>query len=544
LAKRIYILGLLALSFFIPEIKDSQAEVSCAEPVKTAYGPVAGTEEPGHAACGYKGIPYASPPVGNLRFRPPAPPLTHEGVFTADKFTPWCVQPFELGILSRNDPEIKISEDCLYLNIWRPLEKKSKGFPIMFFIHGGGYLAGSGATGMYHGERLSAKEQVVVVTINYRLGVLGFLSHPALSGEDPHYSSGNYGLLDQIAALEWVRDNIAAFGGDPNNVTIFGESAGSWSVCSLLASPLAKGLFHKAVIQSGGCDTTKPPDEGYADGEAFARALGCSGSDVLSCLRGKPFEEILSVQTAGPGQKGGVFDLKSMMRCVWVPKEDGWVLKETPIQALRSGRFTQVPLMVGSNRDEMKIYSIHWPLLRLAPKPLVSWTIKNTFGEKARKDIEHLYPYHNYRFPADAATDAIGDATLACKCYEAAEAAAPFQPTYYYRFDYDLHLAPHRFGAGHALELPFIFNTFDQPDFNIYFTRYYVKKAKGLSEAMMSYWANFAKTGDPNGSGLMNWPLYDRDQRMRMYFDLTQKVEKTDNVEKCGFWTVQNVRLK
>jgi len=536
---RIYMPVLLAVTVFILGVNIPSGVDFCAEPVKTEYGLVAGTAERGAKACGYKGIPYASPPVGNLRFRPPQPPPTHDEILVADRFKPWCMQPFDFSILARNVPGTEISEDCLYLNIWRP--KKSGVFPVMFFIHGGGFLAGSGATGMYHGERLSAREDVVVVTINYRLGVLGFMAHPALSQEDPHHSSGNYGLLDQIAALEWVKKNIAAFGGNPDNVTIFGESAGGWSVCNMLASPLAKGLFHKAIIQSGGCDTTKPIKDSYADGEEFARRLGCQNGDAPSCLRGASAEKILSVQKKE--LKGNVLDIKSMIRYVWVPKEDGWALTETPIKALRSGKFNRVPLMVGSNRDEIKIFTVNWPGIRLAPKSLVRWALEKAFGAKTVEEIERLYPYRDYNRPTDAAIDALGDMGLSCKCYDAAEATAGSLPVFYYRFDYDRHLAPHMFGAGHALELPFIFGTFDQPDFNVFFARHYVNKAKNLSDTMMKYWANFARAGDPNGPGLMNWPPYDNEHRMRMYFNISREVKTTDNVKKCEFWRKQNVKL-
>ena len=414
--------------------------------------------------------------------------------------------------------------------------------PVMFYLHGGGLRAGSASTGMYRGERLADREKVVVVTINYRLGALGFMSLPALSEEDSHHSSGNYGLLDQLAALEWVKHNIAAFGGDPDNVTIFGESAGGWSVCNLLASPLAQGSFAKAIIQSGGCDTTKPLEQGYQDGEKFARRLGCSGRDALACLRGKSVGAILSAQFQEA--KSSVWDFNSMLKYAWIPKQDGWALKEPPIESLRSGRFNQVPLLIGSDRDEIRIYTVHIYGVRLLPPPILNWELAKTFGAKTANDLNPLYPFRRYRRPTDAVIDALGDATLACKCFDAAEAATAFQPVYYYRFDYDQHSAPHRFGAGHGLEIPFIFNTFDQPDYNRFFNPHYVSLAKDLSDAMMKYWANFARTGNPNGPGLMNWPPYNREHRMRMYLDLPQDVKPTDNVEKCEFWKEQDIRLK
>jgi len=280
----------LALIFIGP--RSLMAAELCSVPVTTTEGPVSGIPE--SESCAYKGVPYAAAPVGALRFRPPAPAPARAEVFVADEFSPWCMQSFHVGILDRNLLSIKVSEDCLYLNIWRP--QKSGRFPVMFFMHGGGLLVNSGATGMYEGEHLSSTQDVVVVTINYRLGAFGFLSLPELSAEDPNGGSGNYGLLDQIAALTWVRDNVAAFGGDPDNVTIFGESAGGWSVCNMLVSPLARGLFHRAILQSGGCDSTRTVDEGYADGRSFTEYVGCSGPDVATCLRDLPADKLLGLQ--------------------------------------------------------------------------------------------------------------------------------------------------------------------------------------------------------------------------------------------------------
>jgi len=537
--KSICPLGLLALIFLLAGNKISSTEIACAEPVMTAEGPVAGTGVPGFEACAYKGIPYAAPPTGELRWKPPKPPALHHEVLNADRYGPWCRQPIEKGFLTA-DRGAELSEDCLYLNIWRP--KKSGAFPVMFWMHGGGLETGGGAGLMYRGDRLAAAQELVVVTINYRLGALGFLAHPSLSAEDPHQSSGNYGFLDQIAALQWVRQNIANFGGDPRNLTIFGESAGGWSVCNMLASPLTRGMFDKAIIQSGGCDSTRTLEEGFADGENFAQSLGCGKADALACLRGKSDREIISVQITRP--KFNILDLKPMLKYVWMPKLDGWALLEPPIESLRAGRFNQVPLLVGSDRDELKIFTVNWTGIRLAPPSLVSLVIKNTFGQNLRQEIKRLYPFCHYRRPADALIDALGDATLSCKCFEAAEAVAPFQPVYYFRFDYDDHLAPHIYGAGHAIEIPFIFNTLDQPEFNVFFDKRHARKAAKLVGPMMSYWANFARTGNPNQPGLIDWPAYDTQNRSRMHLDLPQKKEPADIVQKCGFWQEHKVMLK
>ena len=245
-------------------------------------------------------------------------------------------------------------EDCLYLNVWRP--KKSGTFPVMFWIHGGGLTSGAGSDPMYWGDRLAAKKDVVLVTFNYRLGALGFLSHRELSAEDPRGSSGNYGMLDQVLALKWVRQNIASFSGDPQNVTIFGESAGGWSVCMLMASPLAAGLFQRAILESGGCDMTATMEEGFANGDEYAGRLGCGGGDVISCMRGKTADQVVAAMTSRKEATGDFMTLKSWGH-VWAPHVDGWFLKESPLISLQSGNYNQVKFMVGSNRDEEKLFA-------------------------------------------------------------------------------------------------------------------------------------------------------------------------------------------
>ena len=513
------------------------AEDICREPVSTAQGLVVGASVDGLPVCAYKGVPYAAPPVGNMRWRAPQPPPQRKDVLTATAFSPKCAQA--KSFLDRFEDKKTIrSEDCLYLNVWRP--KKSGKYPVMVWIHGGGLVMGKGSSDLYWGDRMAAQKDVVVVTINYRLSVFGFLALPALSAEDANGSSGNYGLQDQIEALKWVRENIAAFGGDPANVTIFGESAGGWSVCNILASPLAEGLFHRAVMESGGCDATKTVQEGYADGETFLKRFKCSKDDVLSCLRFKSAQEILKGE-------GGIPEnvLTGPVKFVWLPKEDGRVLKETPIEALRNGRYNKTPLIVSSNRDEIKLLVMTMPGIRHAPKCVYKLYVRKVYGDETLKSIERLYPYKNYGRSTDAILDALGDMNLGCKCFDAAEAARVFdQPVYYCRFDYDDHKYPHYLGAGHSVEIPFVFGSLDRSLGKFILSKKDAIKARPLSDAMMSYWTNFAKAGNPNAHGLLEWPVYKLPTRGRMIFDLPMRVENANNVEKCEYWRTQNIKLK
>ncbi len=505
----------------------------CSQPVSTAQGLVAGVPDSVEPVCVYKGIPFAAAPVGNLRFKSPEPAKKRDGVLEVDKFSSECIQP---GGAMPGVKETLRSEDCQYLNIWRPSRISGpRPFPVMVWIHGGSLVTGSGVIPLYWGDRLAGKKDVVVVTINYRLGALGFLAQRDLAKEDPKGSTGNYGLLDQIAALEWVKENISGFGGDPDNVLIFGESAGGWSVCNLLASPLAAGLFDKAVIESGGCDTVNKMETGFKDGDDYVRKIGCAGKDVPACLREQPTEKILLAMKDAEKKSGGGFS-KESLKFVWAPHLDGWAMKEIPVEALRSGRFNRVPLLVGSNRDEFKLFTVTMPGIRLLPKATVRNLMTEFLGKEVTGGAERLYSYRSYRRPMDLATDLMGDIGLGCKCFEAAEAVSVKEPVYYYRFDYDDHLAPHLAGAPHALEIPFVFGTLDRPPASIFFSKAQEKKAQPLVDAMMSYWTNFAKTGDPNGTGLLEWPGYDLAKRGRMLLDLPIQAKPADNVEKCKFW--------
>jgi para-nitrobenzyl esterase len=502
----------------------------CSEPVATAQGPVIGKAEPGAAACAYQGIPYAAPPVGELRWSAPAPALARDQVLAADRFGSQCLQPGFETHLDLGFYRIVGSEDCLFLNIWRPM--KSGSFPVMVWIHGGDLLQGSGSTPMYWGDRLAKNHDVVVVTINYRLGPFGFLYHPALAEEDPHHSSGNYGLMDQVMALEWVRDNISAFSGDPHNVTIFGESAGGWSVCHLLASPLAAGLFHRAIIESGGCECSRSVEQGTESGLAFAARLGCAAAEAAKCLRQKAGPEI--IKAMGKEWQG--------MLKIFFPHVDGYALNESPLKALASGRYNNVPLLAGSTRDEFKLFFNEVPGGRYLTRSRFRASSEKYLGTKLGPELESLYPFDSYSKPIDAALDAFGDAYLSCPVYRAVRASSADQPlTWYYRFDYDDMLMPELIGAAHAMELGFVFQTLDRPPSNALYPGPGRKRAEPLAQIISGYWTNFAAKRDPNGPGLPAWPAYTSQDEARLNLDLPVSSGAARMDEKCGFWARQDI---
>ena len=327
----------------------SGSALTANDTVRVEGGLISGSVDDGVRS--YKGIPFAAPPVGELRWKAPQPVAAWEGVRECNDFGPDCPQaPYPQSSLYYSAPR-KQSEDCLYLNVWTAAKAAEKR-PVMVWIHGGALTRGSGATRAYDGTAL-AKKGVVLVTINYRLGPLGYLAHPELTAESPNRSSGNYGALDQIAALKWVQKNIAAFGGDPGRVTIFGESAGSWSVNALVASPLARGLFHRAIGQSGGSfgpmTYLKEDREGRPSaekiGEAFAKA---AGADSIKALRAQPAEKIVEVFNSDP--EGRKFRTQ--------PNVDGWALPDEIRNIFAQGKQNEVPVIVGSNANEMTTLTV------------------------------------------------------------------------------------------------------------------------------------------------------------------------------------------
>ncbi len=451
----------------------------------------------------YKGIPFAAPPIGDLRWKPPQPVAKWEGVRKCEAYGTDCPQaPYPAASIYASPPRPQ-SEDCLYLNVWTAARTSEKR-PVMVWIHGGALTRGSGATSVYDGAAL-AKKGVVLVTVNYRLGVFGYLAHPELTAESPHGSSGNYGVLDQIAALQWVKRNIAAFGGDAGRVTIFGESAGSWSVNALVASPLAKGLFHRAIGQSGGAfNRGISRKETEAIGAAFGKA---AGADSLKAMRALSAEKLLDVfANDAEGRKFRT-----------VISVDGWVLPDEIRNLFAQGKHNDVPVIVGSNANEMTTLTTP----AMAPKTLEDWRKRITaqYGEKA-KEMESLYPAMSDAEAASAYLDHLRDVsfTLPMRTWARMTAKGRSKAYLYY-----FHHAPPNpnssyLGAYHAGEIIYVFNNLRTRANNAWQEGDY-----HLADLMSNYWVNFATTGDPNGKGLLKWIPYD--QQSEPYLEFGSRVE-------------------
>ena len=480
--------------------------------VKTTGGVVKGTTTTDGSIRVYKGIPYAAAPAGDLRWTAPRPAASWEGVRDATAIGPHCVQGPIFGDITFSQPA---SEDCLNLNVYTPAKGAGDRLPVMVWIHGGGFQAGAGPEPRHGGDAF-AREGVVLVTFNYRLGVFGFLAHPELTRESPHNASGNYGLLDQIAALGWVRENIAAFGGDPGNVTIFGESAGSFAVSALMASPLADGLFHKAIGESGafftaGGGTLAPRTLADAEqhGLKFAAAAG-AGS--LAALRARPADELL--KTA----------LKTQP---WFsPIVDGHVLPQDPYATYTAGKQARVPLLAGWNADEIRMAVV------LAPqKPTAESFAAQTrqrYGSHAGAVLK-AYPASTDAEALESAAALASDMFIGYSTWKWIEvhAATSGQPVYRYSFDRKIPVAPgtkvngvpatsRDIGARHAGEIEYVFGTLDSIA-NVPWE----ESDRRLSDAMTTYWANFARTGNPNGSGVPEWPRFDGGSCRVLHLDET-----------------------
>jgi para-nitrobenzyl esterase len=513
--------GVIALAALVTTASAAGAGAATARPLRPGAGPVVATADGavgGKTAAGmneFLGIPYAAPPVGSLRWRPPQPAAPWPGVRAATAFAPHCPQPASpFGVAST-------SENCLYLNVFTPTKTDGRRLPVMVWIHGGALLTGESndydPSGLVH-------HGVIVITINYRLGALGFLAHPALAGR-PGGPSGNYGFMDQQAALRWVQRNIRQFGGDPRNVTIFGESAGGLSVMSQLASPGAKGLFAKTIVESGTYDLTQQPlATAEAAGEAFAAQAGCA-SQTAACLRSLPVQTILDNENEGVGG--------------YEPDIDGLVLTQSLKTAFATGQFNQVPVMVGTNHDEWRLF-VGLAELEGAPVTAANYqaTIAATLGlpAAAAAVIAAQYPLSAYPSPA-VAMGAVGtDAIFACPALTADQSLSKYVPTYAYEFNDEnapeISLPPVSFpyGAAHATELPYLFSFS-----NVAYPAVLTPPQQQLAAAMKQDWTNFARQGSPSAP---TWPAFNAaSQRMLSLIPPRPHLETGFAAEHhCAFW--------
>jgi para-nitrobenzyl esterase len=435
----------------------------------------------------FKGIPYAAPPVGDLRWRFPKAPAKWEGVRKADRFSATCVQtPYAAGSPYRSQPE-PISEDCLYLNVWTAARSMQEHRPVMVWIHGGALTRGSGSLAAYDGEEF-AKKGVVLVTINYRLGVFGFFAHPELTKESDRNSSGNYGLLDQIAALEWVQKNISGFGGDPKRVTIFGESAGSWSVNALVATPLAKGLFQRAIGESGAdfAPLAKLAEAEQA-GLSFARS---KGAESLAALRAKPAGDLIQGRTD-----------------IVHPVIDGWLLPTEVRTIFEKGKQNDVPLLIGSNADEGTAFTP--PIVKAAAFEAQA---KSRFGDQAGAFLK-IYPSSSDEEAHASAAAALRDQTFGweMRTWARLQTKTGKSRVYLYYFSRVPPGAVGKLlGAYHASEIRYVFHNMTTGGVEDIDRR--------LADVMSSYWVNFATTGNPNHKGLPKWPAYHDKVNLAMGF--------------------------
>ncbi|MGD0221130.1 MAG: carboxylesterase/lipase family protein [Terriglobia bacterium] len=462
------------------------------EAVVTDAGPVEGSVSADSKVRIFKGIPFAAPPVGALRWKAPQPVASWTEVRKATEFGAHCMQGHVFSDMVFPDPGP--SEDCLYLNVWTPAASGQERVPVMVWIYGGGFAAGATSEPRQNGEVL-AKKGVVVVSMNYRLGVFGFFTHPELTAESPHSASGNYGLLDQVAALEWVRRNIAAFGGDPSNITIFGESAGSFSVSALMASPLSEGLFQRAIGESGAFFSTTlgapPLAEAQEADQKFADSLGLHS---LEALRALPADKLLDAS-----MKPGMIRFR--------PVIDGYFLPDYVRSIFASGRQSKIPLLAGWNADEGDYHAIFEKAAPTAANFVER--VHSLYGDHA-DELLKLYPAGTDDQAKRSAQDLAGDQFIAFSTWKWIDMQLATGNSRVYRYEFDDALPaakdstePSR-GAYHSAEIEFVFEALASKNLP------WRLEDEKLSDLMSSYWTNFAKTGNPNGPGLPHWPEYNR----------------------------------
>lgn len=485
-------------------------------------GMISGVSNNAGDVTAFKGIPFAAPPVGDLRWKAPQPVKSWQGVKKCDQFGPSPMQPKPIPFAVYTSefliPEAPISEDCLYLNVWTNAKKISEKKPVLVWIYGGGFISGGTACPIYDGEAI-AKKDVIFVSVNYRVGVFGFLAHPELSKESGGKGSGNYGLLDQIAALQWVKENIASFGGDPDNVTIAGQSAGSMGVNCLVVSPLAKGLFKGAIAESG----------------SYFWKNGNNKVPTLSIAEasGKAIIEKAGLQTLADMRKMNADELLKKASARFSPVVDGTVLQATPEDTYAQNKQNHVPLLVGWNGDES-----FDPANR--KKEVYLQQVQQQYGEKTAAFLKY-FPGETDEQASRSEFELGKYHSFAITQYKWAIIQSKWDnsPVYLYNFNRKVPATGEfvKYGAFHTGEVAYVFN-------NLKFlkNRPFTETDNALAELMSNYWVNFVKTGNPNGSSVPEWPKFDSNKNLVKVFDANSQTQEVLDKTKLDFMLSTEVK--
>jgi len=529
--------GLIAPAVGVPAAGTAAATVSTPAPsrgevasdpltIRTADGVVHGLSVPTSGGTRqFLGIPFAQPPVGALRWRAPQPAKPWTGTLQATRTGSSCPQILPVVNVAIG------SEDCLHLNVFVPKAVPSTPRPVMVWIYGGGFTEGSATDDSP--ANFAAAHDTIAVSFNYRLGPLGFLALPALARESADHATGDEGLQDQQAALRWVQKNIASFGGDPHDVTIFGESAGGISVCAQLLSPAAGGLFQKGITESGPCTLPSIPlGRAEAEGAALASKLGCgSSSDQLACMRSRPGAQVLSAMPPDPALLFG-------HGAVWDPVADGVTVPSDAPAKLAAGKFHHVPLIVGANRDEGRLFvALEYNAAgRVLTDAQWASAVDAYFGPRLGPEVRRQYPLADYPDAGAAFGQALGDAILACPAVASAAILSKYVPVYEYEFEQtpDPFVLPTPgidLGAFHSSELPYVFDGPVESSGPITFT----PAQRQLATTMGGAWARFAATGDPSGAGLA-WPRLTARSGTYLDLDTPTSLQRHMKVHQCAFW--------
>lgn len=499
---------LVSILFFIFSFKNIADILQNGDPIAVDGGLISGVKTETSDVIAYKGIPFAAPPVGNLRWKSPQPVMSWRGVRKCETFGPSPMQakpvPFMVYTAEFLIPEKPISEDCLYLNIWTAAKKDEKK-PVFVWIYGGAFMTGGTGVPIYDGEAM-AKKGIIFVSINYRVGVFGFFAHPELTKESPYKASGNYGLLDQIAALRWIKKNIKAFGGDPQNVTIAGQSAGSMSVNCLVASPLAKNLFNKAIAESGSMFTMKSLQLSQAEKQGLQLA-NTVHAETLDDLRKIPAEDLI----------------KFAVR--YAPIIDGYVIPESVAEIFAEGKENHVPIITGWNADESFVNATK-------SKDAFQEDARKKYGKNAEEFLKY-YPASTDEEWARSEIKLSRDLTFAISGFDWAviQSTKSKSPVYVYYFARKLPATGEyiKYGAFHTGEvayvmnnLKFLYRPWEPADFH-------------LADLMSDYWVNFITNSNPNGNGLADWPRFDTNTFQVMVFDKRSAKQSMPDKDELSF---------